>query len=122
MKLYATPLINEKDLGISVEVTENQFLIDGYDIRGRQMEGVMFKITFNPETNKVILVENESNDENYLSDFNKEKLFKEISEYAEELLTSDEDGIILSDELKEKYYHPKFGGVADLCNQAPDWR
>lgn len=59
------------------------FLIDGYDFRDRQMEGVLFAITVEDVTQGLWSIQPfDPTDMAYLSDFNIPKLYEEAIVYA----------------------------------------
>ncbi len=83
------------------EVTEGIFLVDGYSIADRLLEGVMFEVTV--DDNGITTVEVQEEDRDYFGQFNGEMFLKKVWEYAERLL-EDGDEVEIPKRLQEKYF------------------
>lgn len=88
-----------------VIISENEFLIDGYDVGDRLLEGVMFEVKFQNDENglpEIISVNVVEESKNYFEQLNQNKWLSAIKKYAEEILEYG-DEVELSDKLKKKY-------------------
>jgi len=86
----------------ATEITERQFLIDGYQVADRLLEGVMFEITFDSDggiTN--IQVSEDSKD--YFEQFNQDKFYQMVRKEAESILQTG-DEVEIPQHLMDKYY------------------
>lgn len=88
-----------------IEIPEKVFLIDGYNIGDRLLEGVMFEINFN-EKDIIINVEKES--KNYFSNLNEKKWLKEVRKQALFILNTG-DEVEVPETIKTKYKAVAYG-------------
>lgn len=96
-----------------IEIPENIFQVDGYDIRSRLLEGVMFNVTFDPSTEKVTHVEVDEEYEDYFSDFNAPEIYGDVEHYANQILkTGDEVDVPQSIRTKYKIGENKLRNVS----------
>jgi hypothetical protein len=98
-KLYCSEIdenynnINER------EITESVFLVDGYKIADRLLEGVIFHVHF--EDNKILSVEVDPKHANYFSQFNQEMFLDRVKKYALRVIEGDE--VEVPDYIMKKY-------------------
>lgn len=97
MKLYGYIGQNEEDV---IEITEKTFLIDGYEIADRLLEGVMFEVSF--DLDKITNVNVQPEFKYYFDDLNTKKWLTAVRKDAERKLKNGGD-ITLSNELIQKY-------------------
>ena len=81
------------------EITESVFIVDGYHIADRLLEGVEFHVHF--EDDKVLSVKVAEKHAAYFSQFN-EKMFLEAAEKSA-LRTIEGDEVDVPDYIKKKY-------------------
>lgn len=81
-------------------IDENEFLIDGYSVGDRILEGVMFKIKFKDVD--VLSVEVREEHKKYFNQLNAELWLGRVKKEAERLLRTG-DEVEISEEIKEKY-------------------
>jgi hypothetical protein len=82
------------------EITESTFVIDGYHIADRLLEGVEFFVTFNDT--KVTNVEVNPKHASYFSQFNEKMFMDKVKNYAAKRIEGDE--VDIPEFLKKKYY------------------
>ena len=97
-KLYG---YSEKILVEEIIIPENEFLIDGYHIAERLLEGLMFKVTAKDDKVDKIELYNKEN-EGYSEQFNKEMFLEKVKEQAENIIDGN-DVAMLSKEIQKKY-------------------
>lgn len=98
-KLYCSELDGNYSTINEREITESVFLIDGYHIADRLLEGVMFHVHF--EDDKILSVKIDEEDADYFSQFNEKMFLERVSKYALNIITGDE--VDVPDYLKKKY-------------------
>lgn len=84
------------------EITEKQFLIDGYQVADGLLEGVMFEITFDSD-GSITNIQVEEDSKDYFEQFNQDKFYQMVREKAEKILQKG-DEVNISQHLKDKYY------------------
>jgi hypothetical protein len=94
-KLYCS----EMDESTEREITESVFLVDGYNIADRLLEGVMFHVHF--QDGEVLSVKVDEKHENYFSQFNQEMFLERVYRYAKRSIEGDE--VDVPDYIKKKY-------------------
>lgn len=97
-----------------VEVTENTFQIDGYEVGDRVLEDVMFDVTF--KNGKVTKVTVEPSAADYFEGLNTKMWLKEVKNTAQHILDDGGDEVYLSATLRRKYGNPKLIFLADVDN------
>ena len=81
------------------EITESVFLVDGYNIADRLLEGVMFHVHF--QDGEILSVKVDEKHESYFSQFNQEMFLERVYKYAKRSIEGDE--VDVPDYLKKKY-------------------
>lgn len=94
-KLYCS----EMDESTEREITESVFLIDGYSVADRLLEGVMFHVHF--QDGKILSVKVDEKHTNYFSQFNQEMFLEKVQKYA--LRTIQGDEVEVPDYIMKKY-------------------
>lgn len=103
-QLYGYNTINDED----ILIPENEFLIDGYDIAERLLEGLLFKVTAKDgKVDKVELYQKQ--DEGYFEQFNKKMFLNAAAELAQYIIDGN-DVATLSKEIQKKYNVHEDGG------------
>lgn len=98
-KLYCS----ERDESTEREITESVFLVDGYSVADRLLEGVMFHVHF--QDGKILSVKVDEEDVNYFSQFNQEMFLEKVQKYA--LRTIQGDEVDVPDYIMNKYNFTK---------------
>ena len=94
-KLYCAEL----DESTEREIIESVFLVDGYSVADRLLEGVMFHVHFRDE--EILSVKVDEKHVNYFSQFNQEMFLERVRGYAKRAIEG--DIVEVSDFIKEKY-------------------
>ena len=81
------------------EITESIFIIDGYSIAERLLEGVDFLVEFKDE--EIISIKVAPEDAGYFSQFNQEMFLGQVKEQAIGIIQGDE--VNVPDYIKKKY-------------------
>ena len=81
------------------EITESVFLVDGYHIADRLLEGVMFHVHFKDDS--VISVDVDPQRKAYFSQFNEGLFLGRVRDYAISIIEGDE--VDVPNYIKEKY-------------------
>jgi len=98
-KLYCSEIDKDYNNVNEREITESIFLVDGYHIADRLLEGVMFHVNF--EDNKILSVKVDSKHTDYFSKFNQEMFLDKVKKYALRRIEGDE--VEVSDYIMKKY-------------------
>ena len=81
------------------EITESIFVIDGYSIADRLLEGVRFNVHFGDD--KILSVNVDPDDAGFFSQFNEKMFLKQVEDYAKRTIEGDE--VDIPEDLKKKY-------------------
>lgn len=95
-KLYCSEL----DESTEREITESTFVIDGYAVGDRLLEGVIFHVHFEDET--ILSVKVDEKHKNYFSKFNEKMFLDKVRNYAERII-EEGDMVDVSDSIRKKY-------------------
>jgi hypothetical protein len=89
---------------VVTEITEKVFIIDGYTVGDRMLEGIMFCVYFNDKDEVIkIDIENKSTKEYFEDNFNSKKWYGEVKKYADTILQTG-DEVDVPSFIKDKYY------------------
>lgn len=86
------------------DIPEKTFIIDGYNIADRMLEGVLFSVQFD-ENGKVVkvFIEDEHTKTWFEDNYNSKKFYDKAKKYAERVLATG-DEVDIPGSLKKKYY------------------
>lgn len=103
VKLFCCQIVNDpeyKELNIT-EIPECVFLVSGYSVGDRLLDGVEFEVRFSHEGEviKIDVAEGAS----YFKSLNTRQWLKKVKKHAEEILV-DGDEVNIPERLQEKYY------------------
>ena len=99
-KLYCSEVDKDYNIVNEREIIESVFLVDGYTIADRLLEGVMFHVHF--EDDKILSVKVDEKHSNYFSQFNQEMFLDKVKKYALRVI-EEGDEVEVPDFIMKKY-------------------
>ena len=104
MKLYCSKLShNPYKEEMITEIREKVFEIDGYQVGGRLLEGVLFNVYFDDDQVIAVSVD-DPHSRKYLENLNSKKWYQVIWDEAQGILDSGGDEVDVPDFIKQKYF------------------
>jgi len=86
------------------EITERVFIVDGYDVADRMLEGLPFCVHFDEDGVVSNITFESTRDKKWFEDnFNSKKWYREVENHAESILEEGDEVEVPSD-IKEKYF------------------
>ena len=119
-KLYCSRVVGDNQNNtykedMITEIPERVFIVDGYNIADRMLEGVPFCVWFDDNGVTKIDFETEHTKNWFKNTFNSKKWFKEVEKYAENIL-EEGDEVEVPDFIKNKYFKEGIN-VAYIINE-----
>jgi hypothetical protein len=117
-KLFCSRVTGENNTykeDMITEIPEKVFIVDGYSIADRMLEGVPFCIYFDDSGVTKIDFETEYTKNWFKNTFNSKKWYKEVKKYAESIL-EEGDEVDVPKFIKDKYFKDGIN-VAYIINE-----
>ena len=104
-KLFCSRVVNKPTYveDMITEITEKVFIINGYNIADRMLEGLLFCVYFDDSGVTDITFENNRDKKWFEENFNSRKFYKHVKEEAESIL-EDGDEVEVPKFIKDKYF------------------
>ena len=116
-KLFCSRVVNKPKYveDMITEITEKVFIINGYDIADRMLEGLLFCVHFDDSGVTDITFEDKHDKKWFEENFNSKKFYKQVKEEAEGKL-EEGDEVNVPKFIKDKYFKDGIN-VAFITNE-----